>query len=79
MSEMGKIGFWGAIIPEEYDGSASDAAVRAADMTLKIFGSYGYSMEYPIQRFIRDSRAFCITEGTSNIQKLIIARNLLNP
>jgi len=58
--------------------SACEAAVRAADMTLKIFGSYGFSMEYPVQRFIRDSRAFHITEGTSNIQKIIIARHLLD-
>jgi glutaryl-CoA dehydrogenase (non-decarboxylating) len=57
--------------------SACEAAVRAADMTLKIFGSYGFSMEYPVQRFIRDSRAFHITEGTANIQKVIIARHIL--
>ena len=56
--------------------SACEAAVRAADMTLRIFGSYGFSMEYPVQRFIRDSRAFHITEGTANIQKVIIARHL---
>ncbi len=58
--------------------SACEAAVRAADMTLKIFGAYGFSMEYPVQRFVRDSRAFHITEGTANIQKIIIARHLLD-
>lgn len=56
---------------------ATQAAVKAADMALEIYGSYGFSMEYPIQRYIRDSRAFPITEGTSNIQKMIIARHLL--
>ena len=56
---------------------ASRTAVKAADTALEIYGSYGYSMEYPIQRYIRDSRVFPITEGTSNIQKTIIARYLL--
>jgi glutaryl-CoA dehydrogenase (non-decarboxylating) len=55
---------------------ACETGVKAADTALKIFGSYGFSMEYPIQRYIRDSRAFHITEGTSNIQKVIIARSL---
>jgi len=56
---------------------ATKAGVKAADTALEIFGSYGFSMEYPIQRYIRDSRAFPITEGTSNIQKIIIAKHLL--
>jgi glutaryl-CoA dehydrogenase (non-decarboxylating) len=55
---------------------ACEAGVKAADTALKIYGSYGFSMEYPIQRYIRDSRAFHITEGTANIQKVIIARSL---
>ena len=58
--------------------SATRAAVKAADTALEIYGSYGFSMEYPIQRYLRDSRAFPITEGTSNIQKLIIAKRLLS-
>jgi glutaryl-CoA dehydrogenase (non-decarboxylating) len=56
---------------------ASRTAIKAADTALEIYGSYGFSMEYPIQRYIRDSRAFPITEGTSNIQKIIIAKHLL--
>jgi len=56
---------------------ASEAGMKAADMALKIYGSYGCSMDFPIQRYVRDSRAFPITEGTSNIQKIIIARSLL--
>jgi len=55
---------------------ACEAAIKAADAALKIYGSYGFSMEYPIQRYVRDSRAFHITEGTANIQKVIIARSL---
>jgi glutaryl-CoA dehydrogenase (non-decarboxylating) len=58
---------------------ACEAGVKAADSALKIYGSYGFSMEYPIQRYIRDSRAFHITEGTANIQKMIIARGLEDP
>jgi len=57
--------------------TATQAAVKAADTALEIYGSYGFSMEYPIQKYIRDSRAFPITEGTSNIQKIIIARHLM--
>ena len=56
---------------------ACESAVKAADIAMKIFGAYSYSMEYPIQRLLRDSRAFVITEGSSNIQKMIIARELL--
>jgi butyryl-CoA dehydrogenase len=43
---------------------------------MQIHGGYGYMMEYPIQRFWRDGRLFTITEGTSEIQRLIIAREL---
>lgn len=57
---------------------ACKAAAKAADMAMEVFGSYGFSMEYPIQRLVRDSRAFNITEGTSNIQKIIIARRLMS-
>jgi glutaryl-CoA dehydrogenase (non-decarboxylating) len=56
---------------------ACESAVKAADMAVKIFGAYGFSMEYPIKRYLRDSRAIVITEGSSNIQKIIIARELL--
>ncbi len=56
---------------------ACDSAVKAADAAMKIYGAYGYSMEYPIQRYMRDSRALVMTEGSSNIQKLIIAKSLL--
>ncbi|RLB20801.1 MAG: hypothetical protein DRG76_10290 [Deltaproteobacteria bacterium] len=43
---------------------------------MPIHGGYGYMMEYPIQRFRWDGRLFTITEGTSEIQRLIIAREL---
>lgn len=52
---------------------SSEAAVHAASETMKIFGSYGYSTEYPAERFLRDSHSLRVVEGTSNIQKTIIA------
>jgi glutaryl-CoA dehydrogenase (non-decarboxylating) len=52
---------------------ASEAAVHAASETMKIFGSYGFSTEYPAERFLRDSMSLRTVEGTSNIQKTIIA------
>ena len=55
---------------------ACESAVHAADTAMKIHGAYAYAMEYPIQRYLRDSRAFIITEGSSNIQKLIVAKQL---
>lgn len=56
---------------------ACEAAMKAAVQTMKIYSSYGYSLEYPIHRYVRDVLAFPITEGTSNIQKVIIARSIL--
>lgn len=52
---------------------ASEAAVHAANEAMKIFGSYGFSTEYPIERYYRDAKSLQVVEGTSNIQKLIIA------
>ena len=56
---------------------AGEVAVRAANTAVKIFGSYGFSSEYPVERFYRDAKSYQIVEGTSNIQKFIIARNVL--
>ncbi len=56
---------------------AAEAVAHAANMTMKIFGSYGYSTEYPAARLLRDAKSFQIVEGTSNIQKLIISRSVL--
>ena len=65
-------------LPNQHETSmaklfASEAAVHAANETMKIFGSYGYSTEYPAQRFLRDAHSLRTVEGTSNIQKIIIA------
>jgi glutaryl-CoA dehydrogenase (non-decarboxylating) len=53
--------------------AAGEAAVNAANDAVKIFGSYGYSTEYPVERLLRDAKSYQIVEGTSNIQKTIIA------
>jgi len=52
---------------------ASETANEAAHLAMKIFGSYGFSTEYPAERYLRDARSFLVVEGTSNIQKLIIS------
>lgn len=56
---------------------ASEAAVRAADAGVQIHGGYGYLDEYPISRVFRDARVLTIAEGTSEIQRTVIARRLL--
>jgi alkylation response protein AidB-like acyl-CoA dehydrogenase len=53
---------------------ASEAAVRAANSALQIFGGYGYVDEYPVGKYLRDARVTTVYEGTSQIQKLIIGR-----
>lgn len=56
----------------------TEALGRIADRVLQIHGSYGYIKEYPVERLYRDARLFRIYEGTSQIQQLIIAREMLN-
>jgi alkylation response protein AidB-like acyl-CoA dehydrogenase len=55
---------------------ASEAAVRAANAALQVFGGYGYVDEYPVGKYLRDARVTTVYEGTSQIQKLIIGRAL---
>jgi alkylation response protein AidB-like acyl-CoA dehydrogenase len=54
----------------------SESYKAIADMGLQIFGGYGYCMEFPMQRFFRDSRLATIGAGSSEIQRNIIARSL---
>ncbi len=56
---------------------ASEAATRISHKALQIFGGYGYSTEYPAERHYRDARITEIYEGTSEIQRIVIAANLL--
>jgi len=55
---------------------ASEAAVRAANAAVQIHGGYGYVDEYPVGKYLRDARVATLYEGTSQIQKLIIGRQL---
>ncbi len=55
---------------------ASETATRVCDKAARIFASYGYAMEYPVQRFLRDVRFTLIGGGTSEILKLIIAKEV---
>jgi glutaryl-CoA dehydrogenase (non-decarboxylating) len=57
--------------------AASEAAAYAADAALKILGAYGYSTEFPVERYYRDAKSYQIVEGSSNIQKVIIAQDAL--
>lgn len=56
---------------------ASEVAVRAALDAIQVHGGYGYSKEYPVERLLRDAKITQIYEGTSEVQKLVIARHLL--
>ena len=57
---------------------ASEAANRACYKAVQMLGGYGYVEEYPVERFYRDARVTTIYEGTSEIQRLVIARSFLN-
>ena len=56
---------------------ASEAAVKISTDAVQIFGGYGYTKDYPVEKFYRDSKLCTIGEGTSEIQKLIISREVL--
>jgi hypothetical protein len=56
---------------------ASEMANRAADKAVQLHGGYGYIDEFPVERYMRDARVQTIYEGTSEIQRLVIARDLL--
>ncbi len=57
--------------------SAAEAAAFNSDAALKILGAYGYSTEFPVERYFRDAKSYQIVEGSVNIQKLIIAQDAL--
>jgi alkylation response protein AidB-like acyl-CoA dehydrogenase len=57
---------------------ASEAANCAAYKALQVFGGYGYTKDYPVERFFRDARITTLYEGTSEIQRLVIARRLIH-
>jgi len=55
----------------------ADAAMRCSTDAVQIFGGYGYTKEYPVEKLMRDAKLLQIYEGTSQIQRIVIARNLL--
>ncbi len=57
---------------------AADSAHRIATDAVQVFGGYGYNTEYPVEKLLRDSKIFQIYEGTSQIQRMIIARELFS-
>ena len=56
---------------------SSEVCVKAANEAVQIFGGYGYTKDFPVEKFYRDSKLCTIGEGTTEIQKLVIARNIL--
>jgi alkylation response protein AidB-like acyl-CoA dehydrogenase len=56
---------------------ASEAASRAANEAVQIHGGYGFIKEFPVEKLYRDVKLMTIGEGTSEVQKMVIARNLL--
>ena len=57
---------------------ASEVAVRCSTEAVQIFGGYGYTKDFPVEKYYRDSKLCTIGEGTSEIQKTVIARQILN-
>jgi acyl-CoA dehydrogenase len=58
---------------------AADTAMKVATDAVQVFGGYGYMREYPVEKLMRDAKLFQIYEGTSQIQRLVIAREIFLP
>jgi acyl-CoA dehydrogenase len=58
---------------------AADMAMKVATDAVQVFGGYGYIKEYPVEKLMRDAKLFQIYEGTSQIQRLVIAREIFMP
>jgi alkylation response protein AidB-like acyl-CoA dehydrogenase len=65
------------LIAAEAKYFASEAAVRAANEAIQIHGGYGFIKEFPVEKLYRDVKLLTIGEGTSEVQKMVIAKNLL--
>ena len=57
--------------------AAADAAVLASGYAMQILGAYGYSTEYPVERFYREAKLYQIIEGSSNILRMVISLDAL--
>jgi acyl-CoA dehydrogenase len=56
---------------------AADAAMSVTTDAVQIYGGYGYTKEYPVEKLMRDAKLLQIYEGTSQVQRIVIARELL--
>jgi alkylation response protein AidB-like acyl-CoA dehydrogenase len=56
---------------------SSETAMRVTTKAVQIFGGYGYTKEFPVERYMREAKLFEIVEGTSEIQRLVIANHVL--
>jgi len=74
MVDSGKID---SIVSSYAKAYGADAAMRVSTDAVQIFGGYGYTKEYPVEKLMRDAKLLQIYEGTSQIQRMVIARNLL--
>jgi len=63
--------------PAWWDRPGWCASVYAITEAVQIFGGYGYTKDFPVEKFYRDSKLCTIGEGTSEIQKLVISREVL--
>ena len=56
--------------------TATDASMAVTTDAVQVFGGYGYTREYPVERYMRDAKVMQIVEGTNQIQRLVISRHL---
>jgi len=57
---------------------AADAAMKVTVDAVQVFGGYGYTREYPVERYMRDAKIMQIYEGTNQIQRVIVAKALMD-
>src|SRR5205085_7925356 len=76
-SWMVDIGKLDSIVSSYAKAYGADAAMRVATDAVQIFGGYGYTKAYPVEKLMRDAKLLQIYEGTSQIQRMVIARNIL--
>jgi acyl-CoA dehydrogenase len=74
MVDQGKVD---SIVSSYAKAYGADACMRVAVDAVQVFGGYGYTKEYPVEKLMRDAKLLQIYEGTSQIQRMVIARNLL--
>ena len=75
-AEMKDAGIRNTMAASQAKAFCADMAMKVATDAVQVFGGYGYSTEYPVEKLMRDAKIFQIYEGTSQIQRLIISREL---